>query len=96
LKDYVHKMLCRRSEDGRYDIRVNKAPFDVSTRFDDIPGIPSLKINADFNAISAFLKESGPTGSIGRLREAATGQECEIVFPADEAITERIAVFFAE
>jgi hypothetical protein len=95
-------MYAHRQGDGRYSLRVNQIPFDVKTRFDDKIGILAFKMSVDFGTIAAFLRELGPTGSARWLREAATGQEVEIIFPvgavspADLSVTRRIAEFFTE
>jgi hypothetical protein len=102
IEELVHKMYARRLGDGLYDLRINQIPFDVKTRFDDRIGILVFKMNVDFKTIAAFLRKFGPTGSNGRLREAATGQEIEIIFPvgaafpADVSVTQRITAFFTE
>jgi len=95
-------MYVRRLGDGRYSLRINQIPFDGRTRFDDKIGILAFKVNVDFGTVASFLCEFCPGGSASWLREAATGQQIEIVlpvivaFPCNLSVTQRITEFFTE
>ena len=91
MEKFVHKMQIKLLE--RYTVggRVTKFPIERSTRFDDVPGIPSQKFRACLEHMTAFLGgELHNDEAEMRIDEFLRDGEAEIDLRADPGLIERI------
>jgi len=73
-------MRIRRLEDKNYSLRVSQFPMRKSEPFQDIVGIKSRRATRDSKTLSDFLtRELGSSCAKGKLTEAITGIETEVI-----------------